>query len=538
MLSEIAKHILPFSTPSQNRRESFTKGIERAAIFCLAEMERGKGGGVVLKHPKEKLDFIAEVCYPFWLVTLDKVSLLFDGLCTTSQTLIHKAIPDIQTFIDNTQRSSQKRKAYVTFLSDNINYFQTSDDEEEKTIDGLITDPNFLLDFNQYLMKATLIKNALSNKITVSPTLNESSIISLMKELQNLRSKLQKETNLLYQSMKIVRAKTDQSLEAIREEIKMVREEFSGEIEKSMASVSEKVEEIQKRYDGQVEHTRAKVEDALVSLQQDRIKLEKIKKRIDGEIEQCDAEIKTHAVNKDDVSERKWKEERDQLKEQLAETETKLKEINKKIKEVRDNEKLEIFRLKSECNARTGDAKKNLVEIESSRDAKIEIHKEEMEDLEELTSSIIDQIDKLARLREKNIDQFNNLGIKQKQEEHVLVYMPFYLISYKSESGRRYAHFPPSIAKNVSLSVRLRGALGRTRIKQLLQPRSETIASLLNKFPTKIEQDPVFNREINEACTKADLLKERVSIKTGLEKLREEGWLSETECESFIRALA
>jgi len=66
--AEITQFILPFSVLSENRKEPFTMEMEKAAIFCFAELERTKEGGLILKHPAEKLAFIAEGCYPFWLI--------------------------------------------------------------------------------------------------------------------------------------------------------------------------------------------------------------------------------------------------------------------------------------------------------------------------------------------------------------------------------------------------------------------------------------------------------------------------------------
>lgn len=534
------KSILPFSTLSENRREPFTKKIERSAIFCLAELERRKGGGLVLKQSPEKLAFVAEVCYPFWLVTLEKIGLLFDGLGTVSQTLAYLTIPDIQVFLDNMRSSSKTRQAYMAFLSSNINYFQVSSNEEGKVIDGLITDREFLDEFIPYLSEAIPIKTSLSNMVTVSPTLNDSSIASIMEELQNLKSKLVQELNALYTGMKLINAKTESFMKAIRNEIKKTEEELGKKIEKRKASMMKEVDEIRREYDEEVTEYSKTVEEELFSLQQEKIKLEKTKEQLTKEIDHCEAEIKTCAINKDDVSEHKWRQEKNKLKKQLSGTETKAKGLNKNIKKVKDEKNLKIFELKSERDAKTKEATKDLVEIEASRDAKIRIHEEEMEKFEELTSSVIDQIDKLAKLREKSIDEFDKLGVPQKRRKHVLIYMPFYLACYQSESGKRYVHFPPSIVTNVSFSVKFKGALGKAKIKQLLQPRFKKIVSFLSNFPLLMEQNAVFNREMNEACVKANLMrtkKSRESIKEGLDLLKEEGWFSEKEHESFSQML-
>jgi hypothetical protein len=52
------KNLLPFATLAQASEEPFTKDAERAAVYCLAELDRDKGGGFFKKRPPEKLVFI------------------------------------------------------------------------------------------------------------------------------------------------------------------------------------------------------------------------------------------------------------------------------------------------------------------------------------------------------------------------------------------------------------------------------------------------------------------------------------------------
>jgi len=118
--------------------------------------------------------------------------------------------------------------------------------------------------------------------------------------------------------------------------------------------------------------------------------------------------------------------------------------------------------------------------------------------------------------------------------------MPFYLACYQLETRKRYVYFPPSTVNSITLSVKFKGALGKAKIKQILQPRSKTIPSLLNKFLLTMRQNVVFNREMNEACEKANIMltkNSRESIRKGLKKIKEEGWFSEREHESFSQML-
>ena len=62
--STVNRFILPFSIQKNSEVNS---EIELAAVYAISEMERAKGGGLVVKHPEEKLLFVSQVGYPLWL---------------------------------------------------------------------------------------------------------------------------------------------------------------------------------------------------------------------------------------------------------------------------------------------------------------------------------------------------------------------------------------------------------------------------------------------------------------------------------------
>jgi hypothetical protein len=538
---KIVKYLLPFSTPSRNRRQPFTEESEIAAIFCLAELERSKGGKFVGKQPPEKLGFMAKVSYPFWMIPFNNITLFFDGLHTTSHTITYPIIPDIQEFLENLNRSSKTRQNYIQFLQDSTNYFQTPITEEKKVMDGLITDLELLDTLSKYMTEATKIRTQLPEIVFVSPSIDESLVFSLTQDLQNLKSKFEEEIKALNKGMKLLSEKTKGFIKNMQSQIEKVRSKFDKEIEKFKASKAKEIEKIRKEYDEKIAETSEITEEKLLSLQKEKIKLDKTKDQLTSEIDRCDLEIKSSTIEKDGVSESKWKEKKNQVRKELSEIEGKLKVVNKEIEAMKNEKKLKIFELRSECDAKVKETMKDLVEIESSRDAQIHVYTEEMEKLEELTSNIITQIDKLIKLRETSIAQFEKLGVKHQPKKNALVHMPFYLVCYQSETRKRYVCFPPSIVNKVGLGVKFKGAFGKAKIKQLLQPRSPKLASLLNKFPLIMEQNAVFNRDMNEACNKANLLQKNnilELIKQGLETLKEEGWVSERECQTFIEILA
>lgn len=78
------------------------------------------------------------------------------------------------------------------------------------------------------------------------------------------------------------------------------------------------------------------------------------------------------------------------------------------------------------------------------------------------------------------------------------------------------------------------------KIKQLFSPRFKALTAFLNRFPSLLEKDAVFQREISEASDKVSMLKAGVAkeqILDGLKRLKDEGWFSEKEHETFKQQL-
>jgi len=339
--------------------------------------------------------------------------------------------------------------------------------------------------------------------------------------------------------MKLINALTKRHINAVRRDVREVEKEFANKLKEKKAPIMEKVERIRRQYDEQVTRVSKRFEKEIYHLQQEKVKLEKAKALLLSKMERCEAEIETCIVNKDHAGEKRWKEELEQNKKELSRIEKEIKEAEERIKVPKSAKRQEISRLKAECETRVDEVTWELKEIEASRDAKIRIYEEEMKKLEEYSGTIIGQMNNLAKLREATLSQLKGLGISYKCRRCTLVYMPFYIACYRAESKRQYVVYSPSVANQMRLSVKLKGTLGRARIKQLFTQRSKAISSLIGKFPIVLEQNAVFEREINEAGAKANILGRDLfeSVRNGLDGLREEGWLSKEEHEAFSQTL-
>ena len=540
MSEEEKRLILPFAVPAKDRTKAFTKDMEMAAVFYLAESEREKGEQLILKKPVEKIAFLTETCYPVWLIPWKGRTLLFDGFGATGHTIYYNVLPDVRTFETDIQASAETPEAYSATLSNNLNYFQNFTGKEENTIEGLITDPEFTKDFTSYLKEATKIKKPVVGKAFLSPSISESLISNSLRELSDLRRSLEKDIQNLRRSMKSLSTATKENVEAIQKETRKVRKMFDEKIATVEPIVMQKLEEIQKMCDREITQLSKKHEGQLRDLHKDRVRLDKQRQQMLTQIERCETEIKSAKLRKDEGGEVQWKRKLKSTKKELPAVKKKIEEMDKKIKKAEASKKIEIAKIRSDYETKTEEAKKELDELEDSRDARIRMKDQQRESLQDMTAEIIDQINEKVKLKKLALDKLQEIGMSKKQESNVLVHIPLYLADYEAKQKRRYIVYPPSIVGSMGLFTKAKGVFGLTKMKSFLQHRSKAIATLLNQLVTLLAEDPVFERETNDAGVQANILgttESLESIKKGLRELKKEGWLSETEAKTFSEAL-
>jgi hypothetical protein len=150
IIQRIVRQFLPFAVPSENRAEPFTSDLEEATVFSLAELEREKGGGLLMKQPEETVVFIAKMGYPLWLFPWSEVNLIFDGLKQTNFGLNYVSIPEVNSLQERLASAVKTCDTYLAFLSDTTNRLETSTQEKSLQVTGLVTEPQFLAEFDSY----------------------------------------------------------------------------------------------------------------------------------------------------------------------------------------------------------------------------------------------------------------------------------------------------------------------------------------------------------------------------------------------------
>ncbi len=529
---------MPFSVLSENRKEPFASDLEVAAVFAISELRRTKGGGLLLKQPEEKTLFIMKIGYPLWLFPSGERALVFDGLNRANYTLQYTALPDVKSFLEELRRSSRNLETYEAFLSDYVSYFQAPPTEKSMIVKGLIGSPDFLREFKSYRCEATELTEQPANAALLNSALDESAISSAVLDLERLQLSLREEAAGLRRSMQLTNNITRHYIKEVRIKAIADREEFNAKIKDQEELVAPRVATIREEYDSQIISLTKSYEQQILPVQRDLVKLEKSKGQALSEIEKTKLEAKSRAEVDDSIGEKKWKEKCSDARKGLSGIEDQLKRIKKALKRIEEQKSFELKKLHSELEASVKEAKQPLLEIEASRDAKIMINKQEIEKLEKETKLISDQLGEITKLRAATVAKYKQLSLKRElgSEEIGLYYVPLYVSCYQIELKKRYLIIPPSLVNAVGLSTKLKGALGGTKIKGLLVPRFETLASLMDNIQVLIQQNASFETEIEEKGQKINLLRissMREDIRKGLGSLRNEGWLSEKEFEDL-----
>ena len=536
------RYLLPFSVLSEKRKASFTEDLELATLFCLAEAERSKGGGLVTRQPEEQLEFIAKIGYPLWFVSWNNTVLVFDGLGRSNHTVSYSSLPDVKAFVDNFRRSAKTRETHLAFLRDHLGYFETSDPEKSLQVSGLIKGDEFLSELAIYSAEAVPIEDGNVRVGLITQTFDESAFLLETQELENLLSSFKRDVALLRKCMKLINQATNHHLRVLRKRIRVVKDEFAVRLKREEEKVCPKIGVLKDDYAARVSETARNFRRQRLPFQKEKVRLEKARERASERIEKCKMEARAYAEKEDKMSEKKWKEKGDRLKKELSEVEKHHETIEKELKDLEERRSLEFFKLREELEARVKEASQSLLELESSRDAKVLIYKQEMEWLEKQTELLSDMIGAVVKLRETDIANLGTLGTKKGvvSGEYALYYVPFYFASYLADMKKRDFIVPPSIVNTIGIATKLKSALGMAKVKHLLQSRFMVAAFLMDTILLLVKENASFEAEIEEMGQKNNILGlgnfvER--IKNGISCLKEEGWLSEKETESIIQKL-
>jgi hypothetical protein len=528
--------LLPFSEKAEDRVKRLSKDAEDAAMCYLAEISRNKGG-IIRKKPPEEIVFVAEVCYPIWLVPWRKVTLLFDGLGLRKHTIPFGILPDINVFLDEIKANAWKPEAFLDFLSHNINYFDSVTGKGEKVMNGLIADPSFLNDFKPYLSQARRVKGEIGGKVVLAPFIDKDAAKLSAAGLSELEKSLKKDLEKLGRIVKMIIRITDKHIKRIVQINEKAKRKAENEIARFRSQAFKKTERTRKKYDKQIFKVQNQTKRKLEQLRKAREEIEAHRTQLAEYAKNCESEMSGSQERKDETGGEHWKEELQKCRTELSEAEKKLSEVNISIKQVEQSRDIKVSRLEAEFDAKSKAIITGQKRIEDARNARLATGEEAIKALKDTSSAFIAKTEALADLRRSAIADLNKTGLPTTRRVYTIAYMPFYLACYEQEFKRRYELFPPSFVHGLRGVTKIKGVFKTSRITVLMEARSESITKFLNKFLQLAKQSPVFEEKLVKAGSKANTLgtkEAREDMVNGMKHLMKEGWLSESEYQAFI----
>ena len=527
LTSPTKRFSLPFSTQKSSASE-----VEAAAVFAVAELERNKGGGLIGRQPEEKLVFLSKIGYPLWVFPKNNSHFIFDGLGDSTYGISYSDLSSAKAFMESLGANLRPRENYTAFLRDNGNYFQQPLKEKQFVFRGLIADLDFKNEFNAYRKEATEIV-AQTNAGLLSPTLEENAVSSMLAEFDKLQSFLKEEAERLPECLRLINRTTSQYITELDYEAAAVVEETDAKIRAQEELVNPQVAKLNKEYRGKIKDLTDSFDKELESLQKLRAKTLKFIEDGEGKIKLYQREAKAQAAKKHAIYEKRWKEKSKQTQKELNGLKKELKNIEGNFKKLSKEKGQEISKVNFELDAEIKLARQPLLELQAARDAKTLVFKQETEKLLNQEKPVIEGLNKSIKLREAIKANFELLGIKdQGLKSPALFYVTFFVACYEMGHSRRYLIIPPSTITNVDFSAKLKGALGMSKIKNLLVPRFKAITALIEGVQVLTKQNTVFEGQLNVLSQRNNLLNNSLFLenaKKGLVYLRHEGWLSDRE---------
>jgi hypothetical protein len=536
----VKRFILPFSP--EKSRELFSLDAEAAAVYALTELERAKGGGLIVKQPEEKLLFITKIGYPLWLFPKSETTYIFDGLNNSSYSVNYVDLPGAKAFAESLERTSKTHEDYMTFLSDHNSYFQQPKKKKEFLLRGLIAGLDFKKEFSVYRKEAIEVTGQPAKLPPLAPTLEEATISSMLTDMSKLQSFLREDAQRLSECLRLINKTTSQYITELDYAAEAARDEANAKIKAQEEFVTPQITKLNSEYKHQIAQVTRSFNEELESLEKLKAKTIKFVDDNEEKIKLYNREAKTQAEKNHLIYEKMWKEKSRQAKKELDGVKKEKNRIENSIKNLNKQKTQKISKLQLELENEIKLARQPLLDLEAARDAKLLVFKQKTEKLIKQEKPVTEGLNGAIKLGEAVNARFEMLGIRDRQlKSPALFYVPFYVACYQAGLTKRYIFLPPSMTSPISFAAKLKGAFGMSKIKELLIPRFKEITALIDKVQVLAKQDSLLDDEIRDLGEKNNLLNResvRDNIAKGLVYLKHEGWLSEREYQALSSSLA
>jgi len=340
--------------------------------------------------------------------------------------------------------------------------------------------------------------------------------------------------------MKLLNATTARKIKAIRKEITKTHEKYRKEIKKTEHRSTRRISQIQNQYNRKITRTSKKCNGRLQKLNRNQAKHKKTLGHLRTEAKRCETKLQSSRRRNRKQAEAQWNLRLERIKKKLPTLRKEIEVNSKRILAVENAQELELAKQKIECLTRIESANKIYRDLQGSKEATIIMKRQEIATLEDVTCFITRLMQQMVQKKKASHGEFDIIIMQRGKRTSRLVYMPFYFVRYEKGEKKRYVLYPPSIVGDMGILTKMKGALGAAKVKALLKPRSEAVATFLNQLPTLFERKPMLEKKATEGGIRNSILLRkqlRVGAKKGLKELEDENWISKSELQTISKLL-
>jgi len=503
-----------------------------AAVFVLSELERKRGG---LMGKQESMLYILKVGYPLWFIVREGFSYVFDGLNNASYCWSYYEDFQAAFKLEDVRVSFRIREEYVKFLV-NTQKFSKMQNSKELICKGLLVDTVLFEELKSYCREASESYDQYMSLFL--PVLEETELVTVVKQIEALQVLFREGTTKLLELSELISKTTSRHIEGLIFESKATVEEVEAKIKAQREIINPKVEKLTCNYKKQVERLEKNIGKEKQPIEKQKSRIEKAIKQTEINMERYNKQLRTQMQKGNKRSEANLKKKLRKEKQKLEEQQKQQKKIETQLKELLAQGTENSLRLKDAFDREVQVERQPIVTLEVFRDERQEFFKQESFKLEKLTQTALEELCQLVEERKKVLANMNMLCFKSNTElkNNTLGYVPFYITVYGTTDpkDRRYFVFSPALISNLGFSSKLKGMLGRAKIKDLFNERFRAIPDLGEKLRLKIASDRDFEAQMETLAQKSNILNMKTLLRDGLLTLKEESWLSESEYQTIF----
>jgi len=526
--------ILPYVIEDSRKGHPFTREMEAAVLLALAH--GGKRRPIIPLSGPETLEFIMKALYPIWAVPWDDRSIIIDGLNLSSDKLTRLEIPDVKAFTEEIMRGSRSPKSYVNVLRRGLKKFWNPLSPVEVSVEGFIGDVHFLEELCEVL-RGKGIRGARFEE-TLAP-------IPPKVDLKDARERAERFTwesrivkshvAALRYAVKVLEGETARFRERVKRETEHLTRVYAEKIASAREAAEKRIRDLRKRMDAELKKTEKAYTKIIKEALKRRESLEKTVRRLEGAIETYLERRESSRRKGSKRGVKYWDGKVKKYRRMLSEAKSDLREVERLVREINWEMEKRLDSVKDGYRSLIAQEAEKVNALEACMKVEVGERRRLLEEVEELTSKIKSRIELAIEDLTRALMRLTSRTAPWKFEEATIIWVPSYIVKYRSQKGERYKVYPPvNIKESEGVLKWVRRAIFsfnlESRMFALIQPRSGAFERRLFKtLEEALEADKALRETIDGIGKSENLLKKegfKTSAIEGLEALKAEGWIT------------